>query len=233
MSKKKMITLAIIALLLIVAMLIGGIFAYFTKTTTPLTNTFTIGNVNITLTEPAWTSAIEAGQTAPAAAQNMVPGDNVAKDPTITNTGANDAYVFMKVVVPCYAGQQLFALNHTDSDSEVAGVNSGWNLISQTPTTIGASTTAVEYVYAYANGTAVSNLTALEPNETATLFTSVTLNTNNTVVEAAAAAANTAAAATPAQENPLNIVVTGYAIQTNLASSLNTQEAVYNAIVNP
>ena len=198
MNKKKTIITAAIILLIVAVMLVGGIFAYFTSTPAALTNTFTIGNVTITLTEPTWVAAN---------GQNLTPGDNVLKDPTITNTGANEAYVFMKVEMPYYNSEDLFTMNTIDI--------AAWNLVSET--TSGAVHT---YVYAYADGTGVDDLVALDPTDTATLFTSVTMSTDNTTVEAASG-------------NTLNIVVTGYAIQTNIdTTSLTTQAAVYGQFTN-
>ena len=92
MNKKKTI-IATIVLLLIFA--IGGAVAYFTDTTEVTTNTFTLGNVQIELSEPNWNANN---------AKDLMPGMEVDKDPTITNTGSNPAYVFMKVEVPCTTG---------------------------------------------------------------------------------------------------------------------------------
>lgn len=221
MSKKKMITIAIIALFLVVAMLIGGIYALFTRTTPALTNTFTIGNVNITLTEPNWTNAVNnavnnaaaADPTAPAPtspedAQNMVPGDTCVKDPTVTNTGANPAYVFVKVEIPYYNNEQVFTLTGLDTTN--------WKEISSLTTTANNVKTII---YAYATAAdAASALQTLQPSLSATLFTGVQLSSTNETVTAAAAAQS------------LNIVVTGYAIQDNIdvtAEATDTQAEVY------
>ena len=48
---KKKITLVATSVLLVAALVIGGTLAYFTDTE-EATNTFTVGNVDITLTEP-------------------------------------------------------------------------------------------------------------------------------------------------------------------------------------
>ena len=86
---KKKITLVATSVLLVAAMVIGGTLAYFTDTTDTKTTTFTVGNVDIELTEPAW-NANES--------HNLMPGATFAKDPTITVAkDSNDAWVFMKV----------------------------------------------------------------------------------------------------------------------------------------
>ena len=84
----------ILALVLCVAMLaiavVGGTLAYFTDTDAK-TNTFTVGNVDITLTEPKWDATGEAE------AEDVYPGEPLAKDPTVTNNGANPCFVRIKV----------------------------------------------------------------------------------------------------------------------------------------
>ena len=98
MNKKKTI-LAAFVLLLVVA--VGGAIAYFTDTDEQ-TNTFTIGNVDISLTEPNWNKTDSDSNGVPDASENLMPGQSVFKDPTINNLSTkNAAYVFAKVVVPC------------------------------------------------------------------------------------------------------------------------------------
>ena len=79
---------------LVAALTVGGIYAYLTFTQS-VTNTFTVGNVAATLTEPNWDAA-EAG-----AHENIYPGQSFAKDPTITiGSSSNAAVVFMEVTYP-------------------------------------------------------------------------------------------------------------------------------------
>ena len=85
--KKKSILLAATAVMLVCAMSIGGMLAYFTDTDTK-TNTFTVGKVDITLTEPEWNED-EA---------SLIPTREIPKDPTITVAEDSEtAYTFMKV----------------------------------------------------------------------------------------------------------------------------------------
>lgn len=69
---------------------IGSTFAYLTDRQTAK-NTFTVGSVEISLTEPNFKEEN---------AQNILPNQLIAKDPTIQNTGKNDAIVFARVTVP-------------------------------------------------------------------------------------------------------------------------------------
>lgn len=85
---------------------ISGIFAYLTDTDEKK-NQFTIGNVEIELLEPAWEITEENKSTVdkndneiPDFAENIVPNQEIDKDPSIKNKGTTDAYVFMEVLVP-------------------------------------------------------------------------------------------------------------------------------------
>ena len=78
----------VMSLVLSVAIATGGTLAYMTATTITLTNTFTLGDVSISLTE-------DFVQDSP-----MYPGTPVPKEPTITNTGKTPAWVWMKVKMP-------------------------------------------------------------------------------------------------------------------------------------
>ena len=83
--KKKIIALCLVIALAATAV-IGGTLAYFTDNDAK-TNTFTVGNVDITLTEPNWEGS--GSQDAP----EVYPGEPLAKDPIVTNTGANPCFV--------------------------------------------------------------------------------------------------------------------------------------------
>ena len=84
--KKKITAIALVVCLVAVA-IVGGSLAYFTDEE-KATNTFTVGNVDITLTEPKW---VEEKST-------LIPGREIAKDPTITvEETSQRAYTFMKV----------------------------------------------------------------------------------------------------------------------------------------
>ena len=97
--KRKRTIIAAVILLLVVA--VGGAIAYFTDSDEK-TNTFTIGNVDISLTETAWSSTDSDSNGVPDAAENLMPGQSVPKNPVINNLSTkNSAFVFAKVVVPC------------------------------------------------------------------------------------------------------------------------------------
>lgn len=88
MKRKLIIALA---LCLALALGIGGTMAYLTATTTAVVNTFTIGNVGLTLTEPEGKKANYEFK--------MVPGNTIKKDPTVAVTdGSEDCWLFVKLV---------------------------------------------------------------------------------------------------------------------------------------
>ena len=84
--KKKILVLCVV-LALAATTIIGGTLAYFTDTDNK-TNTFTVGKVDITLTEPEWDEE----------QAKLMPSRVIPKDPTITVTNDSErAYTFMKV----------------------------------------------------------------------------------------------------------------------------------------
>ena len=81
---KKTLTV-VIALVLVVVMSVAGTVAYLTASTGPVRNTFTVGNIDITLAET--TSDFK-----------MVPGNDIAKDPKVTVLAKSEAcWLFVKV----------------------------------------------------------------------------------------------------------------------------------------
>ena len=70
--KKKILTAAL-AVCMLATLVIGASLAYFTDTESK-TNTFTVGNVDITLTEPAWLGDTSADDV------RLIPGKTIAKD---------------------------------------------------------------------------------------------------------------------------------------------------------
>ena len=137
--KKKMCTVCAV----IGVMLLGSATAFFTDQGSAA-NEFIVGNVSVDLTEPGWN---------PDDGTALTPNKTVKKDPQVTNTGSNDAFVFLQVKVP-----DLF--HYT--------VNSGWKLVDQ-------SEEADASVYTYAYIDADGAMKKLSPQgNTGALFDSVT-----------------------------------------------------------
>lgn len=214
MKKKKIFAVAII--LLVIVLGIGGIIAYFTDKK-DVTNTFTLGNVKITLTEPNY-DTVEAAK--------VTPNKIIDKDPTITNVGTNDAYIFAKVEVPYYtvtsrgasqaAATELFSMLKSDG---TAGPNSGWTQVSRTADT---SNNKVTYVFAY-TGTDSATMQAISTNGSAVLFNKVQFANLKDYSELTTATTN-------AITETFDVKVEAYAIQSDLATDAGVQVTAPSAV---
>ncbi len=131
MKKKSLISM-LATLSLVGVIMVGATLAYLTDKTDDVVNTFTIGKVDINLTEPNWK---------PEDGLDVEPGAEIAKDPTVTNTGKNDAFVAVKVT-----GMDAMAVVGFEAD-----VNEGWVLVDETGAVVeGWDGSLVDGIYAYA-----------------------------------------------------------------------------------
>ena len=89
MTKKRFVAILLCVTLVALAA-IGATFAYLTSTAT-VNNTFTMGNVKITLDETNVNDPTGARVTSNE--YNVYPGAVVTKDPIVHNTGKNAAYI--------------------------------------------------------------------------------------------------------------------------------------------
>ena len=87
---KKKITAIFLCVALVAIAVVGASLAYFTDTKTA-TNTFTMGDVKITLDETDVTNP--TGDRVTSNAYDVYPGAVVTKDPIVHNTGKNAAYI--------------------------------------------------------------------------------------------------------------------------------------------
>lgn len=90
MSMKKKIATGALLVAFGATAVTGATLAYFTDNDVA-TNEFTVGNVDIELTEPAWTDH------GAAEADTVYPGEPLDKDPTVENIGANPCFVRVSV----------------------------------------------------------------------------------------------------------------------------------------
>ena len=183
MKKKKII---IAAAVLLAVFLIGGVVALFTDTDSAK-NTFTVGNVTIDVEETAWDALPDTnGNNIKDAAENLVPGSTVTKDPKVTNKStSNPAYVYLKVEAPC--------TTNTNKELFPFQPNSGWTLMTDGTCSGGK----VTRIYNYGTSSSMTSLPAGQ--STGTLFDSVTLaavDSNDTYPE------------------NIDINITGYGVQT-------------------
>ena len=87
--KKKIVAICLVACLAVIA-IAGATLAYFTDTK-KAENTFTMGNVKITLDETDIDDP--DGDRVTKNDYNVYPGQTVVKEPIVHNVGANDAYI--------------------------------------------------------------------------------------------------------------------------------------------
>ena len=89
--KKKTIAL-IIAMCLLIGGAIGGVVAWLIDTTDTVTNTFSVGDINIEISETGMSGLTKDF--------HYVPGKKIDKEPKVTvKADSENAYVFLKVVV--------------------------------------------------------------------------------------------------------------------------------------
>lgn len=199
--KKKIAVLCLVVCLLATA-IIGGTMAYFTDTTDPVTNTFTVGKVDITLTEPAWN---------PANAK-LMPGARIVKNPTITvGNDSEDAWVFAEFTV----GADLLDLIETEAGSTTtpvasllpkwfSGLTSNYTVFKSEENPYGSYT----YIIGFNN--------AMSKNSSVTLFDAVTVP-----------ATVTSKMLEDAGQNSLTLTIKAYAIQ---KQNVDTLQAAYTAL---
>ena len=92
--KKKLTT--VLAIVLVVALSVAGTYAYLTDKTATITNTFTVGKVDIDLKETFNTDADKDG-TNDCWKMQLIPGTSAVKDPTVTvKANSEKCYLFVK-----------------------------------------------------------------------------------------------------------------------------------------
>lgn len=124
-TKSKALLLTLCAVLLVAASVLGTM-AYLTSTDT-VTNTFTVGKVEITLDETDVTNP--NGPRVKANSYKLMPGTTYTKDPTVTvKAGSEESYVRMKVT---FNNATAIIALCTDPDmvGEVTGVENAFPLI--------------------------------------------------------------------------------------------------------
>ena len=203
--KKNRTIIAAVVLLLVLA--VGGAVAYFTDSEQK-TNTFTIGSVDITLTEDGWDALADTNNNdIPDAAEDMMPGESVTKDPLINNVSTkNPAYVFIKVVVPCTT---IVAPATTSEEIFTYTVNAGWTELPSAAVACTSGGNATHVYYYGSNGT----LTQLDKAANSSTPTSTTNPLFSTISLRSTLKGN------EGLTDQKQVVITGYGIQTTGLSS--------------
>lgn len=136
--KKKLMAIAL-AVCVVAVLAAGASLAYFTDKTDAANNTFTMGNVKITLDETDLTKENDSRTPDGNTYTNLYPGMDMVKDPIVHNVGKNDAWVrvivrvangaaFMdKFAIAPYASSPLEGLTQ--------GLGDGWQITASTKDT--------------------------------------------------------------------------------------------------
>lgn len=218
-NKKKAGALALVGLCGV-----GATMAYFTDADTA-TNHFTVGKVDIDLTEDHWDPSADNDKDGIPDVQEVTPKQEYAKDPTITNTGKNKAYVFAKVKVPYKDNLVTANDNGTKNNAQSVelfnyDVKSGWIEITNPDTADGEQNTSIHRVSGDtpsnkarydANKHVVTHLYAYAKDDKA--MTVLDKGTTTVPVFDFIRFVN-AVEDQQLEETPLDVVVNGYAIQT-------------------
>lgn len=105
--KRKILSVSSVVCLAL-AVITGSTLAYFTDHDAK-TNTFTLGKVDIALTEEKWEEP-----------ESVVPGIECAKNPVVTNIGENDAWIRVDVTISDAKAFQQAARAHNIQDIAAA-----------------------------------------------------------------------------------------------------------------
>lgn len=101
MKKTKKIVALFLAAVMLVCTTVAATVAYLTANTGVVTNTFTVGKVEIDLLETkvdVYGTDVTPNPTVKANEYKLVPGHNYMKDPTVfVKSGSEQSYVFIKV----------------------------------------------------------------------------------------------------------------------------------------
>ena len=94
MKKRTLVSMIAVALVLCVS--IGGVLAYLTAKTNTVTNTFTVGDIDITLTE-TYNTDTNNDNVNDAWTAKLIPGTTYDKDPVVTvKKGSEKCFLFVK-----------------------------------------------------------------------------------------------------------------------------------------
>ena len=196
-NKKKNMKPILIAGAAVACLGIAGVSAYFTDAA-KITNTFAVGKVEVTPNEPDWTPP-----------ENIVPNQEFDKNPEVTNSGKNNAYIFLQVKIPkarvAYADADGTKHNENKSESVALfdcanGGTPGFNTTNWAELTSEKDETEEYVTRTFVYGTS-SAAKALTPGaKTESLFTTIKFKN---VLEGQNI------------EDKLNVDVTTFAIQTD------------------
>ena len=141
--------------LILMILIVNSSIAYFTSKD-KAGNVYTVGSVDIKIDEPSW----DPGEDHP-----IEPGKEHDKDPVVTNTGNNDAYVRIRLCISDYSA----FIKHGGNDYDITSMfNIGSKWVKTGGPVIDSEDDTVRFTYTYTEVLPVGKVT--EP-----LFTKVTM----------------------------------------------------------
>lgn len=192
MKKTSKALLLMLCAVLLVAASVLGTMAYLTSTDT-VTNTFTVGNVKITLDEQDVDDSTANADRDQANSYKLLPGHTYTKDPTIhVDASSEDCYLFVKVV------NEIAAIEGTTTVADQMTTR-GWKVVD-----------AEKGIYVYATGTDAK--TAVSANANIAVFDNFTID-GTKVVNVPTGGTTPTGKLNIADYDGKTITVTAYAIQ--------------------
>lgn len=190
---------------------LGAVMAALTATDTAVNRFELAEGLDVEVVEAAWDASPDAdGDSVPDAAENLLPTQEVAKDPKVRNGTGTEAYVFCEVEVPirhvATANEDGTVNDAADVELFAYEVNDGWTLKDKVESEDGTTAT---YRYAWESTVAAG--------ETGTLFDSVTY-------------ANVADDGLSGADLLQELVVTGHGVQ---SLGFEDSDAAYEALFGP
>ena len=182
---KKTLTIAL-SMVLVAAIAVTGTLAFLTASSTELVNKFTFGNTEVTIAEPDWTAALGGDAEKP---MKVVPGQTVAKDPTVTVKGTEEVYVY------------AFVNNALAGHVTIGKINGNWVAVDDLPglyrynTTVTPAENVGTELEPLFNTVTISDEITQEELETSNPFTDGTITVQAYVHQAAEATQSIADAA--------------------------------------
>lgn len=122
----KKIAVMFAAVVLVVAATIGGTLAWLTATSDTVTNTFTVGDINIKLDEKDIDDSTADADRDTANAYKIIPGGTSEKDPTVTVLkGSEKCYVYVTVENQLVLGNTVVGSLNIETNDWVQVATSG------------------------------------------------------------------------------------------------------------
>lgn len=119
--RNRRIALTLCLMLTVAVASIGGTIAWLTASTAEVKNTFTVGDIDVTLIEHKYENGKLTEETTANQSYPLIPGNTYKKDPTVTIDNDVDAYLFVEFD----PGTSLTYLNYTSTLSTENGWTQG------------------------------------------------------------------------------------------------------------